>query len=345
MKPAHLVLAIAAAALLAAGAGTAVASGRHAKTMRFAHPANASQVVGGGTIRVTDTSAGGFATVKLHGLKPLTTYEIVDGKTGMEMGTVRTDKRGRATFRISGTAVVPTKAASTSGSDAGAGSGVPGVVDVVDTSGGGTVLTGDTTGTNQALYGHESVQTPAGSVDVTLSSDPTVPSQTFSFTYFAAPAADGSGGGMFGVQLDTSSAGVTLPLGASSVLDLAGKNFQVQDSTGAVVFKGALPDVAAYAAGQSPSGGGGGGDWGGGWGMWGGWGFGDRALELNHKTTAATGGAGSTTPPAPTFTLWLQGADGTFQKAADLTSASGGSDDDQGDDDGGASGGGQGQDD
>jgi hypothetical protein len=344
MKPVHLVLTIASAALFAA-AGIATASGHHTKTTRFAHPANASQVVGGGTIRVRHAPTGESAAVKLHGLKPLTTYEIVDGKTGNEMGTVRTDAHGRARFRLSGTSVVPTKAASTSGADAGAGGDVPGVVDVVDASDGGTVLTSDTTGTNQALYGHESMQTPAGSVDVTLSSDPTVPSQSFSFMYFAAPAADGSGGGAFGVQLDTSTTGVTLPLGASTVLDLAGKSFQVHDGSGNVVFKGALPDVAAYAAGQSPAGDGwGGGGWGG-HGDFGGWGFGERASEAHDESTTSGDGSGSgTTTPPPTFSLWLQGADGTFQKAADLTSGAGGSGDDDG---GGDSGGGddQGQDD
>jgi hypothetical protein len=347
MKPVHLVVTIASATLFAA-AGIATASGHHTKTIRFAHPAGASQVVGGGTIRVRHTSTGESAAATLRGLKPSTTYEIVDGKSGKEMGTVRTNARGRAIFRIAGTSVVPTKAASTSGSDAGAGGDVPGVVDVVDPSDGGTVLTSDTTGTNQALYGRESMQTPAGSVDVTLSSDPSVPSQSFSFMYFAAPAADGSGGGAFGVLVDTSTTGVTLPIGASTVLDLAGKSFQVQDASGNVVFKGALPDVAAYAAGQSPAGGGAGGDWGGHDG-WGGWGFGERAFEIHHTTTTSGDGAGSatTTPPAtPTFSLWLQGADGTFLKAADLTSGGGGSG--EGDDDGGGNwggGDGQGQDD
>jgi hypothetical protein len=167
----------------------------------------------------------------------------VDGETGERLGTVRTNRRGAGVFDLTpGIGKRALRADSADGENAGE---IPDVVDVVDPDTGDPVLTGDTTGDLQALYGFAVVGNATESATILLGSDPFSDTQYFSFSYFAAPE-DGSWfSGVYDLYADTAEGG-TLPLGKSSVLDLANLRFQVRDADGETVFRGTLPDVEAY---------------------------------------------------------------------------------------------------
>jgi hypothetical protein len=246
-KTTFCLVALSAAVLMAAEAPDAEAKGRGRKrkgeTVRLATPAGGPTTGAKGTITITPTRNGDDAVLRLRGLDRRTTYQVVDGTTGSTLGQVRTDRRGRATFDLT-PGVRGGRALRTASADGTDGSDVPDVVEIVDLETGDTVLTGDTTGTLQGLYGYANLGNATESVTVTMGSDPYAEMEYFTFSYFAPPTADGWYAPVYELWADTSTGG--LPLGVSSVLDLAGRDFQVRDENDDVVFRGALPDVEAY---------------------------------------------------------------------------------------------------
>lgn len=246
-------VAISAGVLFAAESPEAFAKGKggrkRGETVRLATPSGGATTNAKGTITITPVKGGQDAVLRLRGLDRRTTYQVVNGVTGDVLGTVRSNAKGKATFDLTpGVGKKATRAASTDGTGA---TDVPEVVDVVDPDTGDTVLTGDTTGDLQGLYGYATLGNATESVTITLGSDPFAEMEYFSFTYMAPPTDDGWYAPVFELYADTASG--ELPLGASSVLDLAGKDFQVRDADGNVVFKGSLPDVEAYDIPELPN--------------------------------------------------------------------------------------------
>lgn len=242
-----LVAALAVGALVASGSPDAYAKGagrgrkNKVETVRMAAPADGVSVAGGkGSITITHGRNGDSAVLTVKGLDRRSTYNVVDGTTGDLLGTLKTNKKGRGTFNLTAFG----KRAAASGENAGDGT-IPEVVDVVDPDSGDPVLTGDTTGELQALYGYASLGNATESATISMGSDPIADSQYFTFSYFAEPTADAYFAGVYELYVDTAN-GDELPLGRASVLDLAGKDFQVRNADGNVVFKGSLPDVEAY---------------------------------------------------------------------------------------------------
>lgn len=252
-----LVVALFAGALALGEAPDALAGGkargrkRNQETVRMVRPAGSDSARGSGSITTTRTRRGDDAVMKVRGLEPRTTYEVNDGSTGELLGTFRTNGRGRATFDLNPALKPGKRAAQAGGEDAG---DVPDLVEVTDPETGDPVLEGDTTGELQALYGYASMGNATESAVVTMGSDPTIDTQFFSFSYYAAPSDDGWYAGVYEVYLDTSM-GDDLPLGKASVLDLAGLRFQVRDADGNVAFRGTLPDVEAYSVEEPMPGG------------------------------------------------------------------------------------------
>lgn len=246
-----LVVAVAALALVAADTTVAFAKGkgrakrRNVETVRLAPPADGASVDGArGNVTITHGRRGDDAVLHVKGLERRSKYDVVDGQSGERLGTLRTNRRGAGTFDLTprvGKRVL--RSGSASGENAG---DVPDIVEVVDPDTGDTVLTGDTTGDLQALYGYATLGNATESATVTMGSDPISDTQYFSFSYFAEPTGDRWIAGVYEFYADTVNGG-SLPLGKASVLDLAGLRFQVRNDAGDAVFKGTLPDVEAYA--------------------------------------------------------------------------------------------------
>lgn len=251
-KPSFTLVVVAVAGcLLAAAPGDAFAKGKgrgkknRVETVRLARPAGGGDADATGTITITRGRRGDDAVLHVRGLDKKARYDVVDATTGAALGTLRTDRRGRGSLDL-----VPAKGQGKRAAAAGETSAVvPDAVDVIDPETGEPVLTGDTTGDLQALFGWATLGNATESVSVTMGSDPFADSQFFAFTFTTMPDATAEGDrwdlGIHEVLLDTA-AGDELPLGATSVLDLAGLDFQVRDADGDVVFKGSLPDVEAY---------------------------------------------------------------------------------------------------
>ncbi|MCE9634925.1 MAG: hypothetical protein K8T90_04400 [Planctomycetes bacterium] len=245
-----LVVAMTALALVASGTPDAFAKGaargrkNKVETVRMAAPASGASVGGKGSITITHGRKGDDAVLTVKGLPARTRYNVVDSATGDVLGTLKTNKKGRGTFDLT-PGVGKRSAAATGGENAGDGT-IPDVIDLVDPNSGDPILTGDTTGDLQALYGYASLGNATESATITMGSDPAADSQYFSFSYFAEPDADANFAGVYELYTETAN-GDELPLGRASVLDLAGKDFQVRNASGNIVFKGSLPDVEAYA--------------------------------------------------------------------------------------------------
>lgn len=343
-----LVVAIVAGGLFMADATDAHAKGNgrgrkgKAETVRMARPAGGGDADAGGSITITRGGAGGVLHAK--GLDARATYEIVDGSSGDVLGTMTTNRRGKGTFTFGRTAKRGKgRADSADGTEA----ELPDEVDVVDPETGDPVLEGDTTGDLQYLLGYATLGNGTESVTITMGSDPSADSQYFTFSYIAPPADDEWYGGVHDLWLDTA-AGDELPLGAESVLDLAGKDFQVRDANGDIAFRGSLPDVEAYSVeepGPCP-----GGDYEQPFDV-GEWGDLENGYEMDllrgvfgggHGAAFKKGGKGNgkaqgrgngkgrdddpSNEPEPepqpevAFTLWIESGDG-FAKAGDLVEA------------------------
>ena len=319
-------------------AGGKAAGRKKAQTIELARPANAPDANAAGTVKITQGKSGDQTVLDLTHLNARTTYEVHDSATGRVIGTVRTNRKGHATFDLSKNA---RKAASVNGADA---SGVSSV-DVVDPATGDTVLTGDVQVPPAVpQIGYADFEDDAGdSADVFLSSDPDAGSDSFTLSFFPVPDESASTFPYYDLNLDTSN-GDNLPLGASSVTELAGREFQIVGPDGKVVIDDTLPaledatDSEGYDDGST-------GDWSGDWGgNWGGdwsggydWTAGDFTQQFattsgcpNHSSDAAASknhskakrarrhrhGKADAAPAG--FTLKIADANGDLQDAGKL---------------------------
>jgi hypothetical protein len=190
-----------------------------------------------GTVKVTHGKRRDTTVLTLNHLDPRSRYEVRESGTGELLGHVRTNRKGHGTFNLSKSLA---KAASSGGSE-----GDVDEVDVVDPDTGEVVLTGDVTPPDPVpAYGFESYADDDGdSAYVEMSTYPDY-GDTFSLSFY--PAADasadpaGSRGFAYAFLRDTAS-GDDLPLGASSVTELAGRAFEIRGADGAVALAGDLP--------------------------------------------------------------------------------------------------------
>ncbi len=331
MNSRNTICAVALGATLLVG-GEAFAKGGTPKRQTMQLTRSSSDADATGTVTVTHGKNGDQTIITLSHLNPRTTYEVRDSSTGAVLGSVKTNRRGRATFDLTKNVQ---KAASNGGSSDGTTTDPTGV-DVVDTSTDTTVLTGTVTPPAAVpAEGFADVTDDAGDeAMIDMATDPTVPDDSFSLTFYPAndPNADPTSGTSFyyDMNLDTGN-GDALPLGVASVSDLAGRDFEIHGADGSVVLSGTLPtltpddssddDGSSYGNGSGGDMNGGcpgmGGDFGGGFGaldsLFGG-GIGARhgqksAVRHGHQKDAG----------ANPFTLFIADANGVLQSAGALT--------------------------
>lgn len=254
-----------AAATLCVGAGEANAKpkGRGGKgrnkteTVRMVRPADGADANARGTVEVTDARKGMEAVLRLQNLDPRTVYRIVETGTGEVLGTVKTNRKGRATFDLSGGGVPRKGRAAAGGSEDGATDPVVPIedvegVEVICETTDECVLECDDLGSvisdeprfleGNAFYGDP--ETGTGMVSMFSYDDGEFSSESFSFVY--CPPYDMNEGGfdMPHMFYADSAAGDELPLGVASIQDLAGLDFQVRSADGTtVVMEGELPAV------------------------------------------------------------------------------------------------------
>lgn len=236
--------------VLAGGTGAAEAKGRggrgnargnHAELSRPAHAADQNAA---GSVEVNRNGS----TVTVRNLDPRTTYDVVDGQTGDRVGSLRTNKKGKGSFKFGGGK--KTRAAENSGADAGE---LPDDLEIIDPSTGECVLEGDLTVVNledwEYLYGwlyEGDAETGTVICNMSSSTDPSMEGRVedFSFTY-CPPYGDGAE--FEGDVPHTFSAGtyygVDLPFGVESVGELSGRAFEVRDLDGNVLRSGVLPEL------------------------------------------------------------------------------------------------------
>jgi hypothetical protein len=237
------VFALTMGALVLATGDALAASGKggrkRVQTIELTRPSGGRDADATGTVKVTHGANGDRTTIDLSHLGPRTRYEIHDSATGALLGTVRTNRKGHATFNLTRSL---TKSASANGSNAGGVSNV----DIVDPTTGDPVLTGDVTPAPVVpQFGYADYSDDAGdTADAFLSSDPDNGVETFSFEFFPVGDPNATSWSFYDMNLDTSN-GDALPLGVASAADLAGRQFQVIGPDGTVVLDDKLPDVQA----------------------------------------------------------------------------------------------------
>lgn len=204
--------------------------GRNAETIELVRPNGGSDFDAQGTVRIT---RGGRTTLDLSHLERRTRYEIRDGDSGALLGSVRTNRKGKATFDLTRSLA---KSASVGGSD-----GVSNV-DIVDPDTGEPVLSGDVEPEPElpqfgsAYYMNEKGDT----ADASLYSDPANEYESFAFTFFPAEDPSSTKYRFYELSLDTAN-GDKLPLGVESVAELAERRFQVIGTDGSVLIDDKLP--------------------------------------------------------------------------------------------------------
>jgi len=242
-KTIALCVALCGTALLVAGAGDdAPAKGAKRQTAQMIRPAGGGDADAQGTITVTHGKRADSKVIRLSHLTPRTLYEIRDSDTGALLGKVRTNRKGNAVFNLS-KSLARRKKASANGADA----SDPQSVDVVDPSTGDQVLTGDVTPPAPVpAEGYAYVSDDAGdSADVFVATNPDK-GDVLSVNFYPVndPNVDPTTGDSFfyDLNLDTTN-GDTLPLGAQSVSEFAGRAFEIHAADGTVVLAGTMPNL------------------------------------------------------------------------------------------------------
>jgi hypothetical protein len=310
--------------------------GKRNETIELVRPADAPDPDARGTVEVGRN--GGDTTLTLTHLDRRTTYEIRDSATGALLGSVRTNRKGKATFNLTKSAA---KAAQSGGSD------TVDAVDVVDPQTGDPVLTGDVT-PPEALpqFGYDSYTNDAGdAADAYLASDPDFGDDTISVTY--SPAKQDANGYSYYEFTRSTSEGDELPLGAASATEFAGRAFEIRGADGVAVIAGNLPALEDAGAGIDDPvfGDDDGGDWGrnpwddgsawddwsGDWsgsddwtGDWSDWGAPSNTVGARHGAVKAKAKGkkhhGRAKDDAATgFRLFIADANGDLQLAGDMT--------------------------
>ncbi|MCG3135004.1 MAG: hypothetical protein HMLKMBBP_02497 [Planctomycetes bacterium] len=234
--------------LLAGGAAEADAKGRgrgnRGDRVELTRPQHAADANAAGSVEVGRNGS----TLTVKNLAPRTTYDVVDAATGERVGALRTNRKGKGTFKVGG-GNRKSRAAENGGSEDGM---LPDEVEIVDPATGECVLEGDLGDINpddfRYLTGWMMDGDPeTGTVmcSMTSSSDPWMGDvEDFSFTY-CPPYGEGQ-------EFDTdvphtfyagTYAEDGLPFGVKTVADLSGRTFEVRDLDGNVLKTGTLPEL------------------------------------------------------------------------------------------------------
>lgn len=234
--------------MLAGGAVEADAKGRgrgnRGDRVELTRPQHAADANAAGSVEVGRNGS----TLTVKNLAPRTTYDVVDAATGERVGALRTNRKGKGTFKVGG-GNRKSRAAENGGSDDGM---LPDEVEIVDPATGECVLEGDLGDINPDDFRYLSgwimegdPETGTVMCSMTSSSDPWMGDvEDFSFTY-CPPYGEGQ-------EFDTDVphtfyAGTfsenPLPFDVETVADLSGRTFEVRDLDGNVLKTGTLPEL------------------------------------------------------------------------------------------------------
>lgn len=238
-------------ALLAGCALFAAAPAAHAKRgkknkgakVELVRPAEGADADATGVLRVKTRKSGVRKLVlKLRNLDPKTWYEVRDLDTDELLGTVRTNRRGKATKKIKLAADAEAFKASTGGTDG---------VTVVRQGDDSDVLMGelddegtdDTTGASEPGYGF-AWYGDFGGINAQVSMFGEERADTFSLT-LCIPADDENEETLYELFATDADDG-ELPLDVDEVAELSERRFRIVDADGAVVFDSELPEFETF---------------------------------------------------------------------------------------------------
>lgn len=205
-------------------------------TIALSRPSDGTDADAEGKVRVERGRKGEQTVLQLSRLDPRTVYEVRDAATGETLGEVKTNRRGRANFNL--TKRLAKRAAAE-------GFGEDGVedVEIVDPETGECVLEGGVVADpcEGLQFGWADYRNDAGdSASIFMESAPGFDSESFSLTFF--PIQESFAAAYFDFHRDTL-LGDTLPLGVDSVIELAGRGFQIVAPDGTVLLDDVLPDL------------------------------------------------------------------------------------------------------
>ncbi len=233
---AAVLAALAAAAAPSALAGPSGPAPRKQK-IRLVRPVRAPDDDAAGNATVRHTRGSDKVTVKLNHLEPGTSYTVVDPGTGVELGTVVANARGRA--RLRARAEAPAAAKSDAARVEGVAVFVTGEEPIVLV--GGTDDAGRGTGPEDALFGDAFYGTLRGAgLSVSMFTD-----GADADSFWAGLDVQTEDGHEYLEYYADTIGDDALPLGVESVTDLAGRAFDVRDNDGAEVLAGDLPTLRA----------------------------------------------------------------------------------------------------
>jgi hypothetical protein len=189
-----------------------------------------------GKVKVHAGKKGDQTVIELSKLKPKTVYEVRDKTTGELLGTVKTNRKGKASFNLTKTLA---KSASVGGSDA----DDVDDVEIVDPATGDSVLEGDVDPpAPEPAEGYADYYDDDGDAgSAYLSSWPEY-GESFSLSFMPAASEDDSKFSYYDFNRSTAD-GDELPLGVDTVAELGGRAFEIRDADGNVALAGELPEV------------------------------------------------------------------------------------------------------
>ncbi len=226
-----------------AGGVTAEAGRKHrshdGRDVELVRPLLGPDADASGVLRVKTSKRGEKGVLKLRNLDPRTRYEVRDAATDELLGTVRTNRRGKAKMKLRRRVRDAGKSASFE---------MPERIEIYRMDDDHAVLMGDTDGSvlpeidlpSFAFERYDGAEGWRGFVD--MFSFPAKDVERFSLSLKKAPAERGQRGDVF----DYTRGPLTdegLPLDVETVADLAGRAFRVVTADGTVLLRGVLPEL------------------------------------------------------------------------------------------------------